>query len=369
MSLSIGIVGLPNVGKSTLFNALLKRQVALAANYPFATIEPNVGIVDVPDERLLELSKIVKKEYGERIGDRVVPEKIVPAVVKFVDIAGLVKGASKGEGLGNKFLAHIREVDAIVHVLRDFEDPNIVREGSVDPISDFEVIRTELMLADLASVEKKLDSIKRDSKNPNNKAAVAQFNALNKVLEILNTQDALYESLLDFTEEEQRAIKELSLLTAKPYLKVYNISEDKIGSKSDSSDDSSIFLCAKIESEISSLSEQDQKLFMQELKISESGLDQVIKAGYKLLGLQTFLTAGPKEVRAWTIRKGFKAPQAAGVIHTDFERGFISAEVVGYNDLISCQGWKAAKERGLLRIEGKEYEMKDGDVVEFRFNV
>ena len=370
MSLSVGIVGLPNVGKSTLFNALLKRQIALAANYPFATIEPNVGIVDVPDLRLSQLSKIVKSEFGERIGDREIPEKIVPAVVKFVDIAGLVKGASTGEGLGNKFLSHIREVDAIVHVLRDFDDPNVVREGSTDPKSDFEVIRTELMLADIQSMEKRIDNAKRQNKSIVTKEISDQLVLFEKIMDFLNSFNIEAEfDFKDLNEAELKLTNELNLLSLKPFIQIFNISEDDLVLYSNKSSSSKIYLSAKIESELSSLSEDDQTLYMEELGITSSGLDLVIKASFDLLRLQTFLTAGPKEVRAWTIPKSALAPQAAGVIHTDFERGFISAEVVSFEDLIACNGWKTAKEKGLLRIEGKNYQMKDGDVVEFRFSV
>ncbi len=367
MSLSIGIVGLPNVGKSTLFNALLKKQVALAANYPFATIEPNVGVVDVPDYRLNDLAQLVKTEYGSKFGSREVPEKIVPAVVKFVDIAGLVKGASAGEGLGNKFLSHIREVDAIVHVLRDFEDENVLRAGSIDAQSDKEVIETELILADIQSIEKRLAPEQRNAKT-GDKESIARVGVYEKLLAFLSKGILAFNIELD--EHELEVIKDLNLLTLKPIIYVYNVSENALTKEeNDSVSNNVVRLSAKIESELSMLSEEDQALFMKDIGINVSGLDKVIKRGYDLLGLHTFFTAGPKEVRAWTMKKGDKAPQAAGKIHTDFERGFISAEICGFKSLIEVGGWKNAKEKGLMRIEGKSYVMQDGDVVEFRFSV
>jgi ribosome-binding ATPase len=382
MSLSIGIVGLPNVGKSTLFNALLKRQVALAANYPFATIEPNIGVVDVPDERLQKLADLVKNEFSPKDKpadpNRPIPEKIIPAVVKFYDIAGLVKGAHKGEGLGNQFLSHIREVDAIVQVVRDFNDTNVIREGSVNPKEDMSTINTELILADVQVMETKIQrheiALKKD-KNPENEQKMSSYI---KILESLNEGTLVYDLITEIKKDStilesvKKDLDTLNLLTAKPMLYVFNISESDLSSvltKEGHSDNETIYLSAKIESELSSLVEDDQQAYMQELGIAESGLDKVIQTGYKMLNLQTFFTAGPKEIRAWTITKGSKAPQAAGKIHTDFERGFIRAEVIAYNDLISAGNYKNAKERGLLRVEGKEYTVNDGDVVEFRFNV
>lgn len=379
MSLSIGIIGLPNVGKSTLFNALLKKQVALAANYPFATVEPNVGVVDVPDERLEKLAELVRMEYGsktEQKGARPskeIPEKIIPAMVKFVDIAGLVKGASEGEGLGNQFLSHIREVDAIVHVVRDFEDENVTRAGSVDPKSDKEIIETELILADLQVLEKRAETAQKNSRVADaDKDGAKRSQAYEKLLTGLRKGELAMQ--IGLTEEEAELIKDLNLLTLKPMIVVLNVGENAVAqgllqTESTEGTQSNVKLSAKLESELSDLSEEEQKEYLKELGLKSSGLDRVIKMGYELLGLQTFLTAGPKEVRAWTIKKGSKAPQAAGTIHTDFERGFISAEVISYENLVSVGGWKAAKEKGLIRIEGKNYEMKDGDVVEFRFNV
>ncbi|OGC49828.1 redox-regulated ATPase YchF [candidate division WWE3 bacterium RIFCSPHIGHO2_01_FULL_40_23] len=362
MSLAIGIVGLPNVGKSTLFNALLKRQVALAANYPFATIEPNVGVVEVPDERLEKLKEVVKNDYGKE-GGREVPEKTIYAAVKFVDIAGLVEGAHKGEGLGNQFLSHIREVDAIVEVVRAFEDENVVRSGSKDPKSDIEVIKTELILADLQTLSKQRTEIKGKVE----KGEEAKILGVLKLKEALD-KGALAKDVL-LTEEEKEQVKSLNLLTAKPFIYVFNVSENDLTTDKFSDYENSVAVSAKIESELSVLSSDDQKLFMKEYGLEESGLDKVIKKGFEILSLQTFLTAGPKEVRAWTIKKGSKAPQAAGVIHTDFERGFIAVDVIACEDLVSIGSYHKAKELGKIRLEGKEYEMKDGDVVEFRFSV
>lgn len=363
MSLSIGIVGLPNVGKSTLFNALLKRQAALAANYPFATIEPNVGVVDVPDPRLDKLAEIVKEEYGRSAGEREVPEKIVPAVVKFYDIAGLVKGAAQGEGLGNQFLTHIRETDAIVHVVRAFEDENVIRAGSTTPEEDISTINTELILADLQVLDKRYQKLEQDAKRAKTPENIKKLELYTQVKAQLDKG----EMPKDMSDEDREVLRDLNLLTLKPMIFVYNVAEND--AKLQDGGDDKIWLSAKVESELSSFSPDEQKAYLADLGIKESGLDRVIKKGFDILGLQTFLTAGPKEVRAWTVKKGSKAPQAAGVIHTDFERGFISAEVVSYENLVSVGGWKLAKDKGLIRIEGKNYIMQDGDVVEFRFSV
>lgn len=366
MALSIGIVGLPNVGKSTLFNALLKREAALAANYPFATIEPNVGIVDVPDERLEVLAKFVEQD------DKIYPEKIIPATVKFYDIAGLVKGASEGEGLGNKFLSHIREVNAIVQLVRVFSDTNIIREGAISPKDDLEVINTELMLADLQTLEGRIDRHKKILRAERTSENIKKEELYDTLYNGLTTGKLASE--LGFGEEELELIKDLNLLTSKPALYVYNVDEADINSRFEDIFPAGdvppgILISAKIESELSSLSKEDQSAYLDELGIEESGLDKIIREGYRTLRLQTYLTAGPKEVRAWTIKQGSKAPQAAGVIHTDFERGFIKAEILSYGDLLKAQGFKNAKEMGLLRLEGKEYVMKEGDIVEFKFNV
>ncbi len=349
MSLSIGIVGLPNVGKSTLFNALLKRQAALAANYPFATIEPNVGVVDVPEPRLKRLAKIVQNEYN----DPNLPEKIIPAVVKFFDIAGLVEGAHKGEGLGNQFLSHIRETDAILHIARAFADENVIRAGSVEPHKDIDLIKTELMLADLQTIDARLNSRKFKDDHV----------FLNRLRETIEKGSMISE--LELTDDESKYVKELSLLTQKPAIYIKNVDEDKLTEV----DGEFINICAKTEAELASFSEEEKEAYLSDLGIKESGLDQVIRKSYDLLGLQDYFTAGPKEVRAWTIKKGTKAPQAAGVIHTDFERGFIKAEVISVDVLEQVGGWKRAKEVGKLRQEGKEYVMQNGDVVEYRFNV
>jgi GTP-binding protein YchF len=364
MSLKIGIVGFPNVGKSTLFNALLKKQVALAANYPFATIEPNVGIVEVPDERLKDLAKVIHEEYFNPNSNREVPEKIIPAVIEFVDIAGLVKGAASGQGLGNKFLSHIREVDAIAHVLRDFSDSNVVREGSTDPLSDREIIEMELALADLDIIQKRIERVKNDLKKGNNPDLQEELDLLEKILKRLEAGN----DKSGISEKEAEMAKKFSLLFYKPKISVFNIDEDKIGSY-ETRHDGNIYLCAKLESELAQLDEESAAEYMIEVGIKESGLNKLIKVGYDLLGLQTYLTAGPKEVRAWTIKKGTKAPQAAGVIHTDFEKGFISADIVSFEDLVRTGSYKSAKSAGVLRNEGKAYEMRDGDVVEFKFNV
>ncbi|BDH63802.1 ribosome-binding ATPase YchF [Lysinibacillus sp. PLM2] len=366
MSLTAGIVGLPNVGKSTLFNAITKAG-ALAANYPFATIDPNVGVVEVPDARLAKLTELV------------VPKKTVPTAFEFTDIAGIVKGASKGEGLGNKFLSHIREVDAICQVVRCFEDENITHvSGSVNPIDDIEVINLELILADMESVEKRLQRVSKMAKQKD-KDALIEEPVLTKIKEALENEKPARS--VDLSEDELKVVKGLHLLTIKPMLYVANVSEDEVADaenneyvkqvKEYAANEGArvITVCAKIEEEISELDDEEKTMFLQELGIEESGLDQLIKASYDLLGLATYFTAGVQEVRAWTFRKGMKAPQCAGIIHTDFERGFIRAETVAYDDLVEAGSMAAAKEAGKVRLEGKEYIVQDGDVMLFRFNV
>ncbi|MBK9251579.1 MAG: redox-regulated ATPase YchF [Proteobacteria bacterium] len=363
MGIKCGIVGLPNVGKSTLFNALTKAQIA-AENYPFCTIDPNVGVVGVPDPRLDVLSAIVK------------PERVLPAAVEFVDIAGLVAGASKGEGLGNQFLAHIRETDAIAHVVRCFVDDDIVHvSGKVDPISDIDVIDTELGLADLASVEKAVDRAVKAAKG-GDKDASRKRELLTRLREHLNNgQPARSMQLLP---EERADLRELHLLTLKPIMYVANVNEsgftnnphlDAVKARATKEGAVVVAVCAAMEAEIAQLADADRAEFLKDLGLSEPGLDRVIRGAYQLLGLQTYFTAGVKEVRAWTVRAGSTAPQAAGVIHTDFERGFIRAEVIGYEDFLACKGEAGAKEAGKLRLEGKEYIVREGDVMHFRFNV
>ncbi|MFO1455882.1 MAG: redox-regulated ATPase YchF [Steroidobacteraceae bacterium] len=363
MGIKCGIVGLPNVGKSTLFNALTRAQIA-AENYPFCTIDPNVGIVPVPDPRLDELAKIVK------------PEKVVPTTVEFVDIAGIVKGASTGEGLGNKFLANIREVDAIAHVVRCFVNDDVIHvAGKVDPLADIETINTELALADLETAEKALARAEKAAK-AQDKEAIKARDIIRRVRDALNAGQPA--RALSFDETERPVVREMQLLTWKPVLYVANVQEsgftnnpmlDAVRKLAATEGSQVVAVCAAIEAEISQLDEVDRAEFLAELGLDEPGLNRVIRAGYALLGLQTYFTAGVKEVRAWQVRKGATAPQAAGVIHTDFERGFIRAEVIGYDDFIALKGEQGAKEAGKLRLEGKEYLVREGDVMHFRFNV
>ena len=366
MSLTAGIVGLPNVGKSTLFNAITKKNI-LVANYPFATIDPNVGVVIVPDKRVAVLEEMYN------------PERCIPTVYEFTDIAGLVKGASSGEGLGNKFLSHIREVDAVAHVVRCFDDGNVIHvDGNIDPIRDIEIINVELIMSDLEIIENRLNRIGKKAEMTKDKKELLEISALRKIKEGLLQNVPVRK--LELSEDELEAIKSFNLITLKPVIYVANVSEEdvinggnsyyeKVREYAQAENSEVVMICAKIESELSELNDDDKVEFLKELGIEESGLDQLIKKTYSLLGLATFFTVGSDEVKAWTFRKGMKAPQCAGIIHTDFERGFIRAEVTSYEDLIKYGSEKEAKENGKVRLEGKDYLMQDGDICYFRFNV
>ncbi len=370
MALTAGIVGLPNVGKSTLFNAITKAG-AEAANYPFATIDPNVGMVEVPDERLNKLTELIK------------PKKTVPTTFEFTDIAGIVKGASRGEGLGNKFLANIREVDAIIHVVRAFDDENVMRENNredafIDPMADIETINLELILADLESVNKRYARVEKIARTAKDKDAVAEFNVLKKLKPVL--EDGKSARTIDFDEDETKVLKSLFLLTSKPVLYVANVSEDEVGEPDNieyvkqirdfaATENAEVaVISARVEEEISELEDDEKAEFLEAIGLKESGVDMLTRAAYHLLGLATYFTAGEKEVRAWTFKRGMKAPQMAGIIHTDFEKGFIRAVTMSYDDLLKYGSEKAVREAGRLREEGKEYVGQDGDIMEFRFN-
>ena len=366
MSLTAGIVGLPNVGKSTLFNAITKQEI-LAANYPFATIDPNVGTVIVPDKRV----EVLENMY--------IPDRTIPTTFEFTDIAGLVKGASTGEGLGNKFLSHIREVDAIVEVVRCFDDKNIIHvDGTVDPIRDIEVINLELIFSDLEIIDNRINKIAKKAQTSKNKEDVTEYNLLLRIKENLEKNIPIRK--LEFNEEESKILSSFRLITAKPIIYVANVSEEDIMNgendfvkavkeyaKKENSE--TVMICAKIESELAELELEEKTAFLKDLGIEESGLSKLIKSTYSLLGLATYFTVGPDEVKAWTFRKGMKAPSCAGLIHTDFEKGFIRAEVMSYDDLIECGSELKVKEKGKMRLEGKEYIMQDGDICHFRFNV
>ena len=366
MSLTAGIIGLPNVGKSTLFNAITKKHI-LAANYPFATIDPNVGIVTVPDKRM------------EVLNNMYIPERLIPTTYEFTDIAGLVKGASQGEGLVNKFLSHIRETDAVVEVVRCFEDTNILHvDGDVNPIRDIEVINLELILADLEIIQNRLNKTSKKAQMTKNKEELKEIELLERIKE--NLEKNIPARKLGLDEEEKKIISSFNLITLKPVIYVANVGEEdilvgtnkyveEVKKYAEQEQSETVMICAKIESELVELPDDEKQLFLEELQIDESGLDKLIKKTYKLLGLATYFTVGPDEVRAWTFTKGMKAPECAGIIHSDFERGFIKAEVMSYDDLVSCGSEKDVKENGKMRLEGKDYIMQDGDICHFRFNV